>query len=90
VEAEGRSFILPVAEAEALGFDCSIPMRQITLMVNSALDGVGLTAAVSGELARLNIPCNMVAAHHHDHVFVPGEMADRALAALSEMQAARG
>jgi hypothetical protein len=46
-----------------------------------------LTAAVSGELARQNIPCNMVAAYHHDHVFVPSAMAERALQALSAMQA---
>jgi hypothetical protein len=87
VEAEGVSFILPEADAAAFGFDCTTPMRQITLRVYSALDGVGLTAAVSGELARLNIPCNVVAAYHHDHVFVPGAMADRAMEALSAMQA---
>ena len=87
VEMEGHSFILPVADAAALGFDCAMPMRQITLRVYSALDGVGLTAAVASELARLNIPCNMVAAYHHDHVFVPAAMADRALQALSAMPA---
>ena len=86
-EVEAVSFILPEADAAALGFDCTTPMRQITLRVYSALDGVGLTAAVSGELARQNIPCNMVAAYHHDHVFVPSAMAERALQALSAMQA---
>jgi uncharacterized protein len=48
-----------------------LAMRQITLDVHSALDGVGLTAAVAVALAAEGIPCNMIAAHHHDHVFVP-------------------
>ena len=86
VEAEGDSFILPLPEAEPLGFDCSLPMRMITLTVNSALDGFGLTAAVSSELAALKIPCNMVAAFCHDYVFVPADCAERALRALINLQ----
>ena len=35
---------------------------RITLMVHSDLEGVGLTAAVSGALADAGIACNMVAA----------------------------
>lgn len=86
VEAEGDSFILPLPEAERLGFDCSLPMRMITLTVHSALDGSGLTAAVSSELATLNIPCNMVAAFCHDYLFVPDQCADRAFEALVALQ----
>ena len=85
-EAEGLSLVLPVEDARALDFDCAMPMRQITLTVHSALDGVGLTAAVAGALAGRAIPCNMVAGFHHDHVFVPEEMADRAMDALKELQ----
>jgi hypothetical protein len=62
------------------------PMRCITLNVYSALDGVGLTAAVATVLGDADIPCNMVAAFHHDHVFVPADMAERALAVLVELQ----
>ena len=54
--------------------------------MNSALDGVGLTAAVSGALAAEAIPCNVVAAFHHDHIFVPSGMAERALAVLKALQ----
>jgi hypothetical protein len=70
-EEEGCSLVLSDAVAEARGFDRTQPMARITLMVHSALDGVGLTAAVAEALAAHDIPCNMVAAFHHDHAFVP-------------------
>ncbi|MET0239532.1 MAG: ACT domain-containing protein [Sphingobium sp.] len=89
VEPEGWSFILPLDKAAGLGFDCALPMRQITLSVLSALDGVGLTAAVATALARRGIACNMVAANRHDHVFVPAERAEEAMAALLALQAGR-
>jgi hypothetical protein len=88
VEAEGVSLILPASRARALGFPEGQPMRRITLTVHSALDGVGLTAAVAGTLAAAGIACNMVAAYHHDHVFVPAADAPRALALLRDLQAA--
>ncbi|WP_448952733.1 ACT domain-containing protein [Labrys neptuniae] len=86
LEQEGHSFILATKEAQALGFDISMPMRQITLTVHSALDGVGLTAAVASELADSGIACNMVAAYCHDHVFVPEDAAAQALAVLRALQ----
>ena len=85
-EAEGMSMILPVALAEMAGFDADHPMRCITLNVYSSLDGVGLTAAVSGALGDQGIPCNMVAAYHHDHVFVPSELCDQAMQVLTALQ----
>lgn len=85
-EAEGMSLVLARDAAGALGFDTALPMRCITLTVFSALDGVGLTAAVSGALAGQGIPCNMVAGFHHDHLFVPSGMAEPALAALRALQ----
>lgn len=90
-EAEGLSLILPDDEALRLDLPREMPMRRITLGVHSALDGVGLTAAVAGALAREGIACNMVAAYHHDHVFVPAQMAERALELLQELAgSARG
>ncbi len=83
IEDEGLSVILP-APAESPD-----AMAQITLDVHSALDGVGLTAAVSMALAEAGIPCNMVAAHHHDHAFVPVAQADAALNILRALSAAR-
>jgi len=89
-EREGVSLILERGAAEVFGFDVSLPMRRIELQVHSALDGVGLTAAVATALGAENIPCNVVAAFHHDHVFVPSEMAKRALAALRKVQSDSG
>lgn len=85
-EDEGTAFILPFDKAASLGFDVSMPMRRIVLEVFSALDGVGLTAAVSNALADANISCNMVSAFHHDNVFVPAADADRAVSILLKLQ----
>lgn len=84
-EEEGLSVVLPERMARRLDLPRDMPMRRITLTVFSALDGVGLTAAVADTLAREGIPCNMVAAYHHDHVFVPAPLAGRALALLQDL-----
>ncbi|MBF9031330.1 ACT domain-containing protein [Rhodobacterales bacterium HKCCE3408] len=86
-EEEGTTLILPEPLAAAEGVAGSGPMCCITLMVHSALEGVGLTAAVSGALAEANIPANVVAAFHHDHVFVPVEKAETAMEVLIALQA---
>jgi hypothetical protein len=86
-EDEGLSLILPLATAQDMAFADPLPMARITLTVQSALDGTGLTAAVATALAAQGIPCNMVAAFHHDHVFVPADMADSALATLTTLAA---
>jgi hypothetical protein len=86
-EEEGIALILPFSTAKAFGFETSLRMRRIVLQVHSALDAVGLTAAVSSALAASGIPCNMVAAFHHDNVFIPSTMADRAMTVLQQAQA---
>ncbi|MEO0689991.1 MAG: ACT domain-containing protein [Pseudomonadota bacterium] len=57
----------------------------ITLQVHSALEGVGLTAAVATALAEAGIPCNVIAAYHHDHIFVPWERREEALKRLEKL-----
>lgn len=59
----------------------------ITLTVSSDLAAVGLTAAVARALTDAGISCNVVAAAHHDHLFVPVERAGDAIAALRGLQA---
>ncbi|MDM9622388.1 ACT domain-containing protein [Rhizobium sp. S96] len=85
-EDEGISFIIERNQAAEMGFDCSLPMRRIILEVFSSLEGIGLTAAVATALTAHQIPCNMVAAYHHDHVFVPADMAGTAIDILRELQ----
>jgi len=60
--------------------------KLISLNVHSSLDAVGLTAAFSTKLAEKNISANVVAAYYHDHIFVPEEKAEQALAAISEFR----
>lgn len=86
-EAEGISVLLPVELAEAEGLPVELPMCQITLQVYSSLAGVGLTAAVSAALGTANIPCNVIAAALHDHVFVPEDSAAEAVAVLLRLSA---
>ena len=81
-EAEGWSLILDDATAQAEALASDLPMIQISLQVHSALDGVGLTAAISEVLAGAGIPCNIVAGYHHDHCFVPTAKAEDALMLL--------
>lgn len=82
IEPEGLSLIVPIHQAPA----GSTAMCCITLQVHSALDGVGLTAAVSTALATEGIPANVVAGYHHDHIYVPEEVSSRAMIALQRLQ----
>jgi len=83
-EDEGLTLIVEKADADKAGLGYGPVMRCITLTVHSALEAVGLTAAVAVALTRHGISANVVAAYHHDHIFVPAKDAERALAALAE------
>ncbi|MEM9756112.1 MAG: ACT domain-containing protein [Pseudomonadota bacterium] len=87
-EDEGTTLILPENIAAVEGLETTGPFACITLQIHSALDGVGLTAAVSAALAAQDIPANVVAGAHHDHIFVPIDRADDALTALRAAQSA--
>jgi uncharacterized protein len=86
-EAEGLTVI--VEESIALRAQLKILFRAawITLEVHSELAVVGLTAVVSTALAKEGIACNMVAGAFHDHLFVPVEVAGRAVEVLKLLQA---
>jgi uncharacterized protein len=86
-EWEGESVVLRVEQADTIGSRHGTDTYAwITLEVNTALDSVGLTAAVTTALAAEGIPCNVVAAFHHDHLFVPKKDGDRALKILKGLQ----
>ena len=82
-EAQGESYLLEreVVERENLAF--TFPCRCIQLEAETALNAVGITAKVAVVLAEYDIPCNVVAAYHHDYFFVPEAMAERAVTLLN-------
>ncbi|WP_030688983.1 ACT domain-containing protein [Streptomyces globisporus] len=82
-EPEGLTLVVRQEEADAAGLPYDYVAGWITLRVHSALDAVGLTAAVAGELAASGLSCNVVAGFHHDHLFVEHGRADRALDLLN-------
>ncbi|MFH5210710.1 ACT domain-containing protein [Antrihabitans spumae] len=85
-ETEGWTLVLPQAEADTVGLAYHYVAGWITLSVHSALDAVGLTAAVATTLAAAGISCNVVAGFHHDHLFVPHGRVGEALALLAGMK----
>lgn len=84
-EAEGLSVVVPEQVAVDLGLPVAFLASWITLNVHSDLAAVGLTAAFSQALGQAGVACNVVAGVHHDHVFVPVEMAQRAMAVLQAL-----
>ena len=84
-ESEGLTLIVPKTKADAQSLRYTSVFRMITLGAQSSLDAVGLTAAFSGKLTEHGISANVVAGFYHDHIFVPHEMADKAIAALQEL-----
>jgi hypothetical protein len=57
----------------------------ISLTVATNLTDLGITAAISKVLADNGIPCNVVAAYYHDHIFVPHGKAKTALELISQI-----
>lgn len=89
-EDEGLTVVTTQAAADRAGLTYDVVLAWLTLRVHSSLEGVGLTAAVSGALAQAGISCNMVAAAYHDHLFVPADRAEEALAVLRQLAARTG
>ena len=84
-EDEGVTAIVPAELAQD-----APAFARIILTVHSDLEGVGLTAAVSTALAEAGIACNVVAALHHDHLFVPASRAEEAMEVLARLQTVGG
>lgn len=82
VEEEGLTLILTKPQAQSLGACADSTFKRITLLVYSSLEAVGLTAVVASALAKEGISANVIAAYHHDHVFVPIKQANHAMQVL--------
>jgi hypothetical protein len=84
-EAEGLTLIIPRSRADEEGLGYESVYKRITLRIHSSLDAVGLTAAFASELTEHGISANVVAGYYHDHIFVRGDHAEKAVEALDEL-----
>ena len=84
-EKEGLTIIMEKGQAEKNTLEFDYECAWITLEINSPLQSVGLTAAFSNALAENSISCNVVAAYHHDHIFVDFNDGERALKVLENL-----
>jgi len=84
-EGEGTTLVLQREKADALGLKYHFVASWITLNVHSALEAVGLTAAVSKALTEHNISCNIIAGFYHDHIFVDKKDAVKAMEVLKAL-----
>lgn len=84
-EAEGLTLIAPQAVLAGMGLAPGPDMARISLTIHSALEAVGLTAAIATALAGQGISANVVAGYHHDHIFLPWDRREAAVAALRHL-----
>ena len=84
-ESEGYSIIISKEEAIKNNLPFYFVSAWITLEIDSTLDSVGITSAFSKKLTKAGISCNVIAAYHHDHVFVPYLDKHKAMKILSDM-----
>ncbi len=84
-EAEGLTLIVEQHRAQMAQLESEFPCRMITLNIHSALDAVGFLARITTHLATLNMGVNPVSGFYHDHLFIPVNRAEDALAALIEL-----
>lgn len=85
-EREGVTYVVPEHVARERGESPGFVAAWLSLRVHSALDAVGLTAAVSRALADAGIACNVLAGFHHDHLLVPAARRADAIAALHALR----
>jgi hypothetical protein len=85
-EKEVITLVIEESMAERLNLRVLFRSSWITLNVHSDLNAVGLTAAFATQLGIDGISCNVIAGAFHDHIFVPVESAERAIASLQMLQ----
>ena len=85
-EKEGLSLVIERSIAEAAGVSSHGVFRKISVNVHSSLEAVGLTAAISRQLADRGISANVIAACYHDHIFVQENRAEEALRSLQDLR----
>lgn len=81
-EEEGLTVITAVVD------DTPADNRWVWLEVSvfSDLQAVGFLAKVAEALTKADVPCNAIAAYHHDHIFVPEGRAEDAVRAIEALR----
>lgn len=85
VEDEATTRIVERTVADAHGLPYTFVGAWITCTIESDLEAVGMTAAISRALADAGIACNVLAGSRHDHLLVPWDRRDEATAVLREL-----
>ena len=78
-ESEGVSLIIDKVVADHWNLAYENTYGLITIGIYSSLNATGLTAKISAGLAAEKIPCNVMAAYHHDHLLVPEILIEKAM-----------
>ena len=84
-EKEGLSLVLCKQDAQANKLTFETVFSKITITAHSSLNAIGLTAAIATALAGCGISANVIAAFHHDHIFVPANHVKKAMTALAQL-----
>lgn len=85
-EREGMTLIVSQSFADKQKWNYYATFSLIILHVYSTLEAVGLTAAFTTQFASYRISANVIAAYHHDHIFVPIHQAAKAMEVLNELK----
>lgn len=85
-EFEGPTVVATTERARIEGWPIDFEAVWLTLDIHSALAAVGLTATFAEALTEAQISCNVIAGFHHDHILVPADRADDAIARLEGLR----
>jgi uncharacterized protein len=81
-EVEGTTIVLNRDVAVGAGVEYEFEAAWLTIDTHTSLEAVGVAASISTALAMKAIPVNIIAGFHHDHLLVPADMAEDAIAAV--------
>ena len=85
VEDEATTKVVEQTVADEHGLPYTFIAAWITCTIESDLEAVGMTAAISRALADRDVACNVLAGSRHDHLLVPWQRRDDAIAVLSAL-----
>jgi hypothetical protein len=88
-EASGTTLLLTLEAAEEAGLPFEYPAAWLSLTMHISLSSIGVSASIATAMAMKGVPCNVLSGFHHDHLLVPYEMVDEAMAVIDLVRAQR-